>query len=65
MQKLLLSEQEVSELTGISIPKLRSDRYNKQGLPYKKIGRLVKYSYQDILSYVNSLPDNVRDVNNV
>lgn len=49
----LLTEQEVSELTGRSLDSLRNDRWRNQGIPYIKIGRQVRYDYNDIIQYLN------------
>ena len=37
------SERVVAERYGISVSKLRSDRFLGKGLPYVKIGRLCRY----------------------
>jgi len=47
----LLTEQEVSELTGLSLMLLRGQRKRRQGLPYVKIGHFVRYNYDDVVRY--------------
>ena len=46
-----LGEREVAEITGWSLSKLRSDRFYRKGLPYYKIGRSVRYKYEDVIKY--------------
>ena len=46
-----LNEKEVSNLTGLALPTLRNHRSKGCGLPYVKIGRAVRYSFQDIIEY--------------
>ena len=48
-----LSDKEVSELLGLSIPKLRQDRQKNRGLPYVKIVRNVRYKKSDIDEYLS------------
>jgi predicted DNA-binding transcriptional regulator AlpA len=40
----LLSENEISQIFGRSIPTLQKDRLRGNGPPFIKIGRLVRYS---------------------
>ena len=51
MKEHYLNEREVSELTGIAKQTLRNWRSRGCGIPYFKIGRAVRYSEQDIVSY--------------
>ena len=46
-----LNEKEVSNLTGLALPTLRNHRSKGCGLPYVKVGRAVRYSFQDIIEY--------------
>ncbi len=48
----LLNEEEVSHLLQISIPKLRKERINKNGIPYYKLNGSVRYSVKDITTYL-------------
>lgn len=52
--KEYLNEHEVSEITGISVSSLRSNRFQMKGLPYLKIGRSVRYRLSDIYDYLDS-----------
>ncbi len=48
-----INEKEVAEITGMSVKRLRNDRFLNQGLPYHKIGRSVRYSLSDIFTFMN------------
>lgn len=48
-----LKENEVSEITGISLGKLRNDRFEHRGMPYCKLGKSVRYRLEDVLSYMD------------
>jgi hypothetical protein len=50
----LLTEQQVSEKYGLRLSKLRQDRFNDRGMPYMKIGKLIRYSQPMIEKYLNS-----------
>ncbi|MHB1184195.1 MAG: helix-turn-helix transcriptional regulator [Desulfobulbia bacterium] len=54
MEKKYLSEKEVAVLTGRAVPTLRKDRHYGRGLPYCKVGRLVRYLLQDVDAYMLS-----------
>lgn len=48
----LLTEQQVSLLTGRALQSLRNDRCTRRGLPYVKITeRCVRYRLEDLLSF--------------
>jgi predicted DNA-binding transcriptional regulator AlpA len=49
-----LDEVEVAELTGRKVQTLRNDRFKRQGLPYVKLGRSVRYSYQDVVKFMEA-----------
>lgn len=49
-----LNEQQVSAMTGISLSKLRNDRFYRQGLPYYKVGKSVRYGYDDVKQFMES-----------
>lgn len=58
-----LKEKQVSELTGIALPTLRNHRSKGCGLPYIKVGRAVRYSYQDVIDFFEGhkvKPDDLR-----
>jgi len=48
----LLTPEDVSELTGIPETTLAQWRYRKQGMPYLRIGRLVRYDHADVIAYL-------------
>lgn len=49
-----LNEFQVSEMTGISLSKLRNDRFFRRGLPYHKIGKSVRYSYDEVKQFMEN-----------
>ena len=50
----LMDEKQVSELTGVSVQTLRRNRLAAKGIPYLRLGRLVRYRIADILAYLDS-----------
>jgi hypothetical protein len=52
-EKRLLTEREVSEMTGRSRSALQKDRFYRQGIPFVKMGRSVRYLLNDVLSFVD------------
>lgn len=49
--ELLLYEQELAARHKVSLQKLRNDRWLGRGVPFIKIGRLVRYRMSDVLAY--------------
>jgi hypothetical protein len=49
-----LTETQVSEMIGRALPTLRNDRFLRRGIPYIKAGRSVRYSYVDVVDYMES-----------
>lgn len=47
----LLTEQDLAIRWSCSIKKLQSDRLKGAGIPYVKIGRLVRYRIADVLEF--------------
>lgn len=43
-----LNESQVSEMLGISVAKLRRDRWLNIGIPYTKWNRSVRYMLRDV-----------------
>lgn len=48
-----VNEKQVATFIGCSLSKLRSDRFKHQGIPYSKVGKSVRYSLQDVESYMH------------
>lgn len=48
------NEKETSNLTSLALSTLRNHRHKGIGLPYIKIGKAVRYSFQDIVDYFES-----------
>ena len=55
-----LEEKEVSIMTGISLSSLRKYRMKGVNLPYSKIGKSVRYAYDDIVTFMQSRKVEVR-----
>jgi len=47
-----LNEAEVSRLTKRALSTLRNDRFKRQGIPYVKVGRSVRYSKEDVIGFM-------------
>lgn len=52
-QQLWLSEKEVSAMTGISRSTLQKHRFKGIGIPYSKIGSLVRYALGDVVAFMD------------
>ncbi len=48
----LLAEQEVAKILGCSVSTLQNHRALGKGLPYYKIGKTVRYKYEDVSNYI-------------
>ena len=48
-----LSEIGVHELTGMTLSRLRADRFHRRGLPYSKVGRSVFYKLDDVRRFMD------------
>jgi predicted DNA-binding transcriptional regulator AlpA len=48
----LLTEAQVSELTGRCVPTLQKDRLRGSGPPFVKLGRLVRYRPEDVRAWL-------------
>ena len=53
-QATWLSEKAVAQLTGISVSTLQKQRFYHRGIPYSKIGRLVRYSVHDVQAFMTA-----------
>lgn len=49
-----LTEKEVEELTGIKVSTLQNHRNLKIGIPYVKIGTIVRYNLSDVVDTMDS-----------
>jgi len=52
----LLSDREVAEVTGRARSTLQKDRVAGTGIPFVRLGRLIRYRQADVSSYLASLP---------
>ena len=49
-----ITEKEVAHITGRALQSLRNDRFLRRGIPYIKMGRSVRYSYGDVIAFMES-----------
>lgn len=49
-----VTENEVADLTSLSVQRLRNDRFQQKGIPYVKIGRSVRYNLEDVVNFMES-----------
>ena len=47
-----LTEKQVAKIVGVSVSTLRAHRQARKGIPYTKVGRLVRYAATDILAFM-------------
>ena len=52
--KRWLNEKEVSQITMLSLSTLRAHRFYSKGIPYSKVGRSVRYSWDDVEEFMAS-----------
>lgn len=57
-----LTEKATSQLTGMALPTLRNNRHMGRGIPYCKIGRSVRYCWQDIIDYMEARKIHLEEV---
>jgi predicted DNA-binding transcriptional regulator AlpA len=51
----LLSDRDVARITGRARSTLQKDRVAGSGIPYIRIGRLVRYRPSDVSAYLDAL----------
>ena len=56
MSDRLLSDREVSQITGRARSTLQKDRVAGGGIPYVYVGRLVRYRLSDLEAFIAALP---------
>lgn len=54
MKARYITEKEVSLLTCLALSTIRNARFNRKGIPYVKVGRSVRYSHEDVVSFMES-----------
>ncbi len=54
--EILLNEQAVARITGLSVASVRRWRLLKQGPRYLKLGAAVRYRPEDVLAWLESRP---------
>ena len=54
--KTLLNEKQVAEILGVSLAAVRRWRYENRGPRFHKLGAAVRYSSEDLDSWLASCP---------
>ena len=54
----LLSDHDIERLTGRARSTLQKDRVAGTGIPFVRIGRLVRYRPSDVAAFLAALPSN-------
>lgn len=49
---LLITESKLAEILGVSNRTLQNQRINGTGLPFKKIGKVIRYDFDLIMKYL-------------
>ncbi len=52
----LLSDRDVEKITGRARSTLQKDRLAGTGIPFVRIGRLVRYRQSDVAAFLDALP---------
>jgi predicted DNA-binding transcriptional regulator AlpA len=52
----LLSDREVEKITGRARSTLQKDRVAGLGIPFVRVGRLVRYRQSDVAAFLDALP---------
>jgi predicted DNA-binding transcriptional regulator AlpA len=52
----LLSDRDVEKITGRARSTLQKDRVGGNGIPFVRLGRLVRYRESDVIAYLDGLP---------
>jgi len=52
LERCWLTEREVSGITGLSVSTLQKQRLYSRGIPYSKIGKSVRYAYDDVMAFM-------------
>lgn len=51
-KEIFLTETQVAKMTKFALPTLRNWRFRKEGPPYFKIGKSVRYGLHDLLKFM-------------
>ena len=53
VRRVNIKEQEVAQITALSLSKLRQDRCYGRGIPFMKIGSAVRYDLRDVYAFLD------------
>lgn len=59
--KQLMTKKELSTALALSVPAI--NEHMKQGLPYMKLGKAVRFVYEDVLEYYKNRQKNSKGDN--
>lgn len=62
IDRMYLTEKEVSLFTGIALSTLRNDRFNRTGIPYIKKSRSVRYNREDVIAFMENRKINTESI---
>ena len=48
---VFLTERTLAQRWGVSVKLLQKNRYSGDGVPYVKLGRLVRYKFEDVVAF--------------
>ena len=51
-QEKYITEKKVAEITSRALSTLRNERFLGKGIPYIKIGKSVRYKYEDVIEFM-------------
>ena len=54
METKFLTEKQVNKITMIPLQTLRNNRFERNGMPYIKIGRSIRYELLDVVDFMQS-----------
>lgn len=49
-----LTEIEVSRMTRIAVQTLRNNRFRRRGIPYRKVGRSIRYRLDEVVDFMEA-----------
>jgi hypothetical protein len=53
-EKRYINEREVAAITGLALSTLRNHRFQRIGIPHYKIGRAVRYDYEQVIKFMEA-----------
>lgn len=60
-EKRFINEKQYADLRGASVFTVRNERIKRQGLAFYKIGKSVRYRYDEVLAFLERCRVETRD----